>query len=218
MNDLKYCYGNSESKLIANQTMSFLPYQDTADKADPNWVDEIKYEFNSYGFRSEEFVEDTNSIVFLGCSHTMGVGLPSNKVWCHLVAESLGMRYFNLGVGAGSLDSAFRVFSEWLPIIKPKYVFLQKPQPRREIFSDGTSYRILPSNLHVESKYAIFFDEQTCYLNEKKNILALKKLFPSLIIINEENFVGNDRARDKEHFGYECHKHFAHEALKCINK
>ena len=136
MNELNFCYGKSETKLLVNKTMKYLPYQDTAEAADPEWVDEITYTFNSYGFRSDEFEEDNDSIIFLGCSHTMGVGLPSNRVWCHLVASSLGLRYFNLGIGAGSLDSAFRVFSEWYPIIKPKYVFLQKPRPRAEIFSN----------------------------------------------------------------------------------
>ena len=215
--DLKFCYGESETKLIANKTMTYLPVQDTA-IANPDWVDDFSYTFNSYGFRSDEFEEDTNSIMFLGCSHTMGVGLPYDKIWCHLVAESMGMRYFNLGVGAGSLDSIFRVFSEWYPIIKSKYVVMQKPAPRAELFAGGASLRITP---HQGEHWHLLLDEDYQYLNEKKNILAMRQIFPELIVLTEDNFHTADpidRARDNQHYGYKCHEKFAEEALRHLNK
>ena len=36
----------------------------------------ITYKINSQGFRCDEFAADTNCIVALGCSFTMGIGLP----------------------------------------------------------------------------------------------------------------------------------------------
>jgi hypothetical protein len=38
------------------------------------WLNtEIEYSFNSYGFRSEEF-STSSSILYLGCSFTVGIG------------------------------------------------------------------------------------------------------------------------------------------------
>jgi hypothetical protein len=45
--------------------------------------------------------------VFVGCSHTFGVGLPAEYTWCHLVAKQLNMelQYINLGIPGSGPDS-----------------------------------------------------------------------------------------------------------------
>lgn len=108
------------------------------------WDDnQFSYDLNSYGFRCDEFEEKQESILFLGCSLTLGYGIPKEKSWTHLVAQSLGLKEYNLGVGGGSLDCAFKLYNVWQPIIKAKYtVLLIPPAPRFEVFANESYYNI----------------------------------------------------------------------------
>ena len=70
---------------LKNKTVSWLPMdtkelflkhqnnKDTRKKLkELNWTeDSIEYKFNSQGFRSDDFNSKGESIVFLGCSHTI---------------------------------------------------------------------------------------------------------------------------------------------------
>lgn len=211
----KFCYGNFSQKMC-NLDQPYLPFVDTEDNG---WSgDPINYKTNSYGFRSKEFTYERESITFLGCSHTYGVGLPVDRIWCHLVANVIGLPYYNLSVGAGSLDSAFRVMFEWFPTIQSKYVFLQKPEPRREVIQhNGIIERHLPS-----TNDSTLLGEDECRLNSEKNILAIEKICEKygskLVIVDNNNFQGKDVARDKMHFGYDMHEYFAKAALKLSYK
>ena len=56
------------------------------------WINqEITYKFNSFAFRCNEFTSDP-SILFLGCSHTVGVGLPIEHTWPTIVANNLNLK------------------------------------------------------------------------------------------------------------------------------
>jgi len=98
-----------------------------------NSLPPIKYHLNKYGFRSGEFpeVETRDSITFLGCSQTFGIGLHKDKTWASLVAEHFNLPEINLAIPGGSLDSAFRVYNEWQPIHKSKITCLLLPPDNR---------------------------------------------------------------------------------------
>ena len=100
-----------------------------------NWVDsKFTYDFNSFGFRSPEPDPVDNgkeSILFLGCSHTFGVGLPLENTYPYIVSKDLNIDYWNMSVPGSSLDTAFRLASYWLNILKPTYIFLGRPDETR---------------------------------------------------------------------------------------
>lgn len=210
----KFAYGRPREFDPRNMKSPFFPH----DEEENGWTDPILYETNSYGFRTKEFEECRDSIIFLGCSHTYGIGLPSDRIWCHLVAKELGLPYFNLSVAAGSLDTAFRVLSEWMPVVKSKMVFLQIPEARREVVWDESNLilRILATNKHVKN-FHIMLNDVDYGLNRKKNLLAIEKICElhdsKFITLENTNFVGEMRARDKLHYGYDFHEHFAKVAL-----
>ena len=216
----KFAYGKPRDFDPRNVTSPFFRWDE---KENEDWTDPILYETNSYGFRSKEFEECRDSIIFLGCSSTFGIGLPHDKLWCHLVAKELGLPYFNLSVCGGSLDSAFRVLSEWMPVIKSKIVFLQIPQPRREVVcpEERLILRVMPANKHVEHLH-VMLNDTDCGLNRKKNLLSMEKICESydskFVSLERTNFVGEMWARDKFHFGYDCHEHFAKVALSEYKK
>ena len=97
----------------------------------------IKYKINSYGFRHhEEFREDRNSLVAIGCSNTFGIGVNYEQSWPYYVAKELGLNPINLGQPGGSIQACYRVAREWIPIIKPKVVMWFVPDPaRRELYA-----------------------------------------------------------------------------------
>ena len=98
--------------------------------------DSVSYRFNSHGFRSDEFEGD--GVMFLGCSFTMGIGMPWENTWAYQVAKGLDTKCWNLGIGGGSHDTCFRNAQEWIPQLKPSRVFLLSPPPNRiELISEA---------------------------------------------------------------------------------
>lgn len=93
----------------------------------------IFYDINQYGFRCGIFPEEEcrESITFIGCSITHGIGLHKENTWPVLLANKLGLREINLGIPGGSTDAAFRVYNEWQPIHKSKITCLLLPPDNR---------------------------------------------------------------------------------------
>ena len=94
----KWEYGFSKYLNYKNQSVSWLP-SDTKELYDYNlkhnyselekhgWIDvDIKYSFNEYGFRSDSFQKDC-TILFNGCSQTMGIGIPLDMMWSKIIAD-----------------------------------------------------------------------------------------------------------------------------------
>ena len=194
------------------------------------WIyNNFTYKFNSYGFRCEEFSDDP-TIMALGCSNTLGTGLPVDKIWPELLAKELNMKCANLGVGGGSLDSAFRMCHGYIDTIKPKIVvLLSPPGPRVELFTDDGVQNMGTWSLEHESileKRSFFYtwvsEQNNVYFNEEKNILAIKQLCEQKNIkfinktSNELIFIGQSLARDLIHAGIENHKLFAKKLLSKI--
>jgi hypothetical protein len=115
--------------------------------------DNVTYTFNKDGFRSDEFTyEPDDSVLFLGCSLTVGIGVDLETTWTHRVASSLGLRHYNLGVGGGGPDMCFRLAYHWIPRLRPKYVMMLTPYAgRMEIVVDNAIIQLLPKSLkHLE--------------------------------------------------------------------
>jgi hypothetical protein len=98
-----------------------------------DWLNKkVEYTINYYGFRSDEFTAEPNqSILFLGCSYTAGIGLPIEQTWAYQVATHLGLAMYNLGIGGGSCNSCYRIGSHWIPKLKPRHVFVLYPFAHR---------------------------------------------------------------------------------------
>lgn len=175
------------------------------------WVDaDISYKFNSTGFRSKEFVSN-DSIVFLGCSFTVGVGLPVEKIFPEIVSSSVKLDCYNLGVGGASADTCFRLAYYWLPRIQPKMVIAMLPSLHRLELYDNKDFHHHRPTIAKDSSDCIL-SEEYCYLNQQKNSLAIEQLCNNLRIkfLNyklERDFiqVPDDFARDLSHLGCKSH-------------
>jgi len=180
-----------------------------------NWIDrKFTYTFNSEGFRSERFT-NTPTVMFLGCSDTIGIGLPVEAIWPTLVAKQLNMSCANLGQGGGSADTAFRLCLGWIDKIKPKMViFLQPPGIRWELLKYqkieflGTGFPFQDYEKYMNEYWA---DDNNHHFNTEKNTLAIQQLCEQRNI-KFNKFAGmpfhdqEDLARDLQHAGVKTHQ------------
>jgi len=188
-----------------------------------NWLDNyFTYTFNSLGFRCNEFTNDP-TIMFLGCSHTMGTGLPIEYIWPELVSKNLKMNCANFGINGSSADTAFRFCHGYIDRIKPKLViFMIPPGIRCENVTDAHISNISVANSKYDNYLKIWgADENNNYFNKEKNILGIKMLCHynniKLIVVNSgELNCGDSLARDLMHFGIDCHNVFSKKLLEKI--
>jgi len=180
-----------------------------------NWIDaDITYKFNSYGFRSDDFSYEPG-IVFLGCSHTVGVGLPVESTWSHMVSTRLNVKRYNLGIGGASNDTAFRLGHHWIPQLQPKLViFLSTNTARTELHTANTIEDIgVYNNFYNNSVYYKEWvtNKTNTDMNYLKNLLALQQICSQHDIkFLHEKFFNIEKteqlARDLVHLGVEPNK------------
>ena len=232
---------NSYYKVYANKTINWLP-MDTEDLYNQNlktrytelkqynWIDQqFTYTFNSHGFRCSEF-STKPTVMFLGCSLTCGIGLPQHTTWPELVAQQLGMQCANLGIGASSSDTAFRLFHGWVDRINPKILVFAPPFGHRA--------ELLLSNDQIQNLSPQWEDEYSHHLkiwslndgnsafNKLKNSIAIQHLCALRNIKYVEANAAlslpmaagpdTDYARDLAHPGINCNRVFAQSVLTQI--
>lgn len=236
---------------LAGQTLDFLP-TDTEENfkklcevpeflayfKSNGWLEPgaITYKINSHGFRCAEFVPGEDCILALGCSFTVGIGLPIESTWPELVGKELGLRVYNLGWGGNAADTCFRLAEYWIPQLKPKAVFMLTPPPARfelirvpgtirwdppvEVYMPASESR---SATEVDSFLKHWFTmEENARLNQTKNKLAIKHICNELNIpcqvYDAFDYMAWSRedvgyARDRMHAGPLGHKMLAERIL-----
>jgi hypothetical protein len=180
-----------------------------------NWIDcPITYKFNSYGFRSDEFNSGELGVMFIGCSHTVGIGLPLESTWPYIVSTSLKLKNYNLGIGGASNDTAFRLAYYWIDRLRPSVViFLSTERTRAELHTidnkvEGLSVQYIQNQLFPDATPFMrhwVSNDINSDMNYLKNTLAVKQLCDTRGIkyVQEEalNVHELDKARDLQHYG-----------------
>ena len=225
---------NSYYKNVANQKLNWLP-MDTEELYLKNlrnryeelksygWIDNhFTYDFNSLGFRCKEFTDEP-TIMYLGCSYTIGIGLPVEHIWPELLSKELNLKCANLGIGAASLDTAFRLCLGYIDKINPKIVILLVPPGIRCEFVTANKIENYASwntdNIFI--KWSI--DENNSYFNSQKNILAIEMLCQSrnikFVCRNSSELHDSSDislARDLAHRGIQEHLYFSKKLISII--
>jgi hypothetical protein len=107
----------------------------------------IKYEFNHHGYRCEEL--QPSPILFIGCSYTIGIGLPLEDVWAHQVAKHYQAPYINLAQQGGSFSYFQRTLVKTLSVMQPQKVVLLYPYNWRfEMVQDESLVAWTASGVH----------------------------------------------------------------------
>jgi hypothetical protein len=153
----------------------------------------ITYKTNSLGFRCDEFNPFVPCIVTLGCSFTMGIGLPVKDIWPTLVGQELNLPVYNISWGGFSADTCFRLAEYWLPkLFKPQLVVMLMPPAARVELITGAKGTLPPVEVYLSSDETLlkrphtdylrhwFFEETNSRLNSLKNKLAIQQLCKNL--------------------------------------
>lgn len=187
----------------------------------------ITYKINSYGFRCDEF-DDRDCILALGCSFTIGIGLPVESTWPQIVGKQLGLVPYTMAWGGQSSDTCFRLAEYWIPRLRPKAVFmLAPPASRFELIRASGVPPIENYMPQSESHSATEIDnflkhwhtmEENARLNQKKNKLAIRAMcaeidIPFLVYDAFDHMAWSREsvgyARDRMHAGPKGHERLA---------
>jgi hypothetical protein len=234
----------------ANKSLAWLP-MDTKDLYEKNlinkyellkkydWIDtNITYNFNNQGFRCADFEDGPSgpSVIFLGCSFTLGIGLPKKDIFPTLVSNELNLTCYNLAQAGSSSDTAFRLGYYWIPQLKPKLVVMLAPEIHRleHLYmtekNEIESVKFLPQLQNLEEWYKKYIlIKENSDLNRIKNHLAIENICQTnnvklLYLTYEDHFLKfrkefgpEHMARDLAHPGKITHKKFAEEILSMID-
>jgi len=240
---------------VANTTQLWLPpdtkelYNENLSKPDTRsmlekygWIDTpVEYSFNKYGFRCQEF--DYNpSIMFLGCSYTLGIGLPNQHTFAQIVADKLSLNNYNLTRCGVTPDGAFKTGYFWIKKLRPKIVVYGVHELSGfEVYNKNRRIQVVLnkviqtnnniSDIIVSKFYNKFWKTSSLNyeLNAIKNIMALRHICDSMGILfihfdlhayNEDKRCIDviDYGRDLAHYGVKTHKGIAEYLLTRINK
>ena len=223
-----------------SKTLSWLPMdtkelflknqsnKDTREKLEElNWTeDSIEYKFNSQGFRSDDFNSKGESIVFLGCSHTIGIGINFENTASYIVSRELGYNCFNLAQGGGSNDTCFRFAYHWIEKLSPKIVVLIAPNIYRVEIARRHGFDVLMPDCvpeELDSFYGKWIDsDNNANFNFQKNLFAIQKIShwdngAKFVYTNCEFDFWRGEARDLAHAGKAANLKKSKELLDLIN-
>jgi hypothetical protein len=222
---------------FANQTLEWLP-SDTEERYKENIKDPkcreyfaeqgwdqpgaITYKLNSYGYRADEF-NGGPYLLALGCSNTVGTGLPDSSTWARLTATALGLKCANFGWGGYSADTCYRLAEYWIPKLTPVYVCMLTPPRYRielllnaefpfEVFLPGTGSKWYNANDRYFKHWNL--NDENARINQRKNVLAVRRLCSDLnipcTVLDSDTYMAQDReivgyARDYSHSGPKVH-------------
>lgn len=172
----------------------------------------ITYKFNSKGFRAQEFDFSNieNNILCFGCSHTAGTAV--QEPWpCILQQELPEYKVYNLGHGAGSSDTVCRLMTNYVPLLKPKKVFILWPSLTRfELYNTSGVMHIGPWHKHISAKSTT--EETRLNWSKKNKIYAgmLSKIYNFELFEDQESKWTKkpgllDWGRDHAHPGSKTH-------------
>ena len=231
---------------LCNKTLQWFS-TDSPERCEPGLENSrIDYRFNSDGYRSEEFEGSTDSVLSIGCSHTLGVGVDERDVSARIIANSLGLANLNLGWPGASNCYVSRMTYQAVPLIGPEIVVVNfAHSDRLECFdingrrldyrsdadfrdqTEGQVFRSIRSMASDYERIARFiknFRLVASVLKGKRWVYSLNRFDEDDLAhrLPEENRVPAmqqlDLARDQMHPGIESHRKHAENVLKALGQ
>lgn len=151
----------------------------------------FNYKFNNYGFRCDDFTDYTKHkyrILFLGCSHTEGIGIPVEETWAYkllnIINEELNeeIPYWTVAQMGTGLDQQVRALYHLNDMLRPNIIIALFPEAiRREIYNEFHLDSHFVKNTKIdkdtrENYYKIFSDNRMILYQVGKNLSFLNLL------------------------------------------
>ena len=112
---------------------------------------DISYQFNSQGFRTYDLPSLVGQKVdiALGCSLTLGIGLPVEVIWPTLIEKESKFPMLNLGQGGGSSDTVARILTNVCSLYDIQNVYILWP--------DASRFEIYNNDFNLKADPLVFF-------------------------------------------------------------
>ena len=129
----------------------------------------INYRFNKQWFRSDFDYKpepDRKVDIYLGCSHTMGVGKHLEHTWVQRVGEHTGNDIINLGTGGHGIDVSYIVLKRYIDNYNVQNVFHYQPFYARHYILDldGRHQSISPVySTNMDDYFTENYQRKSCY-------------------------------------------------------
>ena len=199
----------------------------TKNEKNYNWKDtDVTYDINSLGYRSKEFKKKEACNLYLGCSHTLGEGLPLENTFAYLINQHLDdYALYNVGVRGASPEDCFRRLQNFLHY-DIKRVFFYVPHMARRSFFLNNKWTTLSMRKDwklfrrckslVSSLYSIEYEQLMFNMAIKATkMLCVENNIPIYILTDGDIHCNRD-ARDHSHWGIESHRNLANKFIDMI--
>ena len=202
---LKYNFLYPIRKELKNKTNdwmtsdSIFKYEENIKKNKDLIFEYFNYKFNNYGFRCDDFTnynQHKYRILFLGCSHTEGIGLPLEEIWAYKLLKAINeelnenIPYWTIAQAGTGIDQQVRTLYQLNDMLRPNIIIALFPDAiRREIHNElcmlyNAEMRIdshLIENTKIDKKtredyYKIFSDDKLILYQTGKNLAFLKTI------------------------------------------
>jgi hypothetical protein len=197
------------------------------------WLEEhqrtanIKYVFNSEGFRSRNIDTNNPGFAVFGCSFTAGIGQIEYELYHYYVGKELKLPVDNFGVLGASNGLIFRLAKYWLPVVKPMFVILQTTfKERFEVINQDNVSNVMSPQWKEITNQPVFrnwwFTDANSIADKQRNELAIRYLCHELdipiFVIDVEDFRNPvlGLSRDLDHSGSINHQQVADKLCKQI--
>ena len=192
-------------------------------------------EYNTSGFRMSKELDDIdldNYCLFLGSSHTEGVGVKIEQRYSTLVSAVLKCDEVNLGVGGGGIDAVEHNLLSWFIHTKkePKHLIIEWPAYQRFMQDIHGQKNMCPAGAWSEPEFIVHAD-QALYVKAELAYHNLHRLSPvkiidvmhsKLVLQNWESHMiwhnELDIGTDNSHPGPKSHLETAENILDALNR
>ena len=143
-------------------------------------------EYNSSGFRMTKELEDIdldNYCLFLGSSHTEGIGVDIEQRYSTLISAVLKCDEVNLGVGGGGIDAVEHNLLAWFMHTNKEHksLIVEWPAYQRYMRDIHGQKNLCPAGTWSNPEFLVYAD-QALYVKAELAYHNLHKLIPTKII------------------------------------
>lgn len=178
------------------------------------YPDKIIYEYNSKGFRDNEWPESMDDVIWcVGDSFTVGIGLPIEHTWPFMLEQATGVRCINLSSDGCSNDRMGMRIDHVRRHHDPKLLIVMWSYPCRRIV-DGKDVPFNDQDWGSAKDFINFKNNYNLANYQQDNVINF--MIPDAILDKEKTKWNHykkhhgihyyqvdlvDYARDKHHFG-----------------
>ena len=121
----------------------------------------ISYNINNHFCRSNFDFEKDKTLkvdIFLGCSHTFGMGLHEKHIWWNKITEYTNNTPINIGVGGCSMEEQFMRLARVIDYFDVQNVIWFAPHFYRYTYTNGDMIRTFNINEYIISREGVIVD------------------------------------------------------------